>query len=206
MISENIRKVHGTPMCFKTIAELEAYQYAEEFEIDDIIHLLGVVSVGDGLGHARKVSLIDDTTGILLTDGRYANEVPDTRTNNKLDRGGYDGTAQDLKDEIDNKLNKGELPNLPDNLVTRDELDVEVESLKENIDFNFLATLGIEYGGILNNTNAKVSGKAYYDTIGKKLYKCIANTSINYADAIYFEAISRLVDVRLKGYQLILEI
>lgn len=86
MISENIRKVHGTPMCFKTIAELEAYQYAEEFEIDDIIHLLGVVSVGDGLGHARKVSLIDDTTGILLTDGRYANIVPNSKLSDKANK------------------------------------------------------------------------------------------------------------------------
>ena len=50
--------------------------------------------------------------------------------------------------------------------------------------------LGIEYGGVLNNANAKVAGKGYYDTANKKIYKCTANTSINYADAAYFEEIS----------------
>ena len=50
--------------------------------------------------------------------------------------------------------------------------------------------LGIEYGGVLNNANAKVAGKGYYDTANKKIYKCTANTSINYADSAYFEEIS----------------
>lgn len=50
--------------------------------------------------------------------------------------------------------------------------------------------LGIEYGGILNNTNAKVAGKGYYDTANKKIYKCTTNTSINYADAGYFIEVS----------------
>ena len=50
--------------------------------------------------------------------------------------------------------------------------------------------LGIEYGGILNNANAKVAGKGYYDTANKKIYKCTANTSINYADAGYFIEVS----------------
>ncbi|MBC2855235.1 hypothetical protein H3N56_01835 [Cetobacterium sp. 2A] len=51
-------------------------------------------------------------------------------------------------------------------------------------------TLGIEYSGILNNTTTKVAGKAYYDTANKSIFKCIRNTSINYADATYFTAIS----------------
>ncbi|MEG1365272.1 MAG: hypothetical protein RSC71_06900 [Cetobacterium sp.] len=50
--------------------------------------------------------------------------------------------------------------------------------------------LGIEYGGILNNANAKVAGKGYYDTANKKIYKCTADTSINYADAAYFIEVS----------------
>lgn len=71
-----------------------------------------------------------------------------------------------------------------------EKVDKFADDIQKNVDFNLLATLGIEYGGILNNTNAKVAGKAYYDTTGKKLYKCIINTSINYADAGFFEAIS----------------
>ncbi|MEG0583603.1 MAG: hypothetical protein RR476_03430 [Cetobacterium sp.] len=50
--------------------------------------------------------------------------------------------------------------------------------------------LGIEYGGILNNSNQKISGKGYYDTANKKIYKCTGNTSINYADAGYFIEVS----------------
>ena len=50
--------------------------------------------------------------------------------------------------------------------------------------------LGIEYGGVLNNNNQKVPGKGYYDTANKKIYKCTANTSINYADAGYFIEVS----------------
>ncbi|MGL4866385.1 MAG: hypothetical protein ACRC4T_25110 [Cetobacterium sp.] len=69
-------------------------------------------------------------------------------------------------------------------------MDQKIESIDSNIDFNLLATLGIPYGGILNNTNAKVAGTAYYDTANKKIYKCTTNTSINYADAAYFEEIS----------------
>ncbi|MGL4802918.1 MAG: hypothetical protein ACRC18_11700, partial [Cetobacterium sp.] len=68
--------------------------------------------------------------------------------------------------------------------------------------------LGIEYGGILNNSNQKISGKGYYDTANKKIYKCTGNTSINYADSAYFEEISNndllgkfknLIDIKFKG-------
>lgn len=69
-------------------------------------------------------------------------------------------------------------------------IDQKIESIDENIDFNLLATLGIPYGGILNNNNQKVAGTAYYDNANKKIYKCTANTSINYADAGYFIEVS----------------
>lgn len=71
-----------------------------------------------------------------------------------------------------------------------DGLNHKIETNRNTIDFNLLATLGISYGGILNNTSPKLAGVAYYDEIARKLFKCIANTSINYADAGYFEAIS----------------
>ncbi|MGL5639865.1 MAG: hypothetical protein ACRCW7_11115 [Cetobacterium sp.] len=50
--------------------------------------------------------------------------------------------------------------------------------------------LGVTYGGILNNSNAKTAGIAYYCTTNKKIYKCTANTSLNYADASYFMELS----------------
>ena len=51
-------------------------------------------------------------------------------------------------------------------------------------------TLGIPYGGSLNNTNAKTVGTAYYDSTTKKTYKCTIANSLNYADNNYYEAIS----------------
>ena len=69
-------------------------------------------------------------------------------------------------------------------------IDQKIETVDENIDFNLLATLGIPYGGELNNNNQKVAGTAYYDTANKKIYKCTGNTSINYADAAYFIEVS----------------
>lgn len=51
-------------------------------------------------------------------------------------------------------------------------------------------TLGIPYGGILNNSTSKVAGTAYYDNTTKKTYKCTSTTSLNYAESTKFEAIS----------------
>lgn len=50
--------------------------------------------------------------------------------------------------------------------------------------------LGLTYGGSLNTSSAKTVNYAYYDSTTKKVYKCIKATSINYADANCFEAIS----------------
>lgn len=50
--------------------------------------------------------------------------------------------------------------------------------------------LGLTYGGSLNTSSAKTVNYAYYDSTTKKVYKCIKATSINYADATYFTAIS----------------
>ncbi|MEG3013089.1 MAG: hypothetical protein RR795_01355 [Cetobacterium sp.] len=50
--------------------------------------------------------------------------------------------------------------------------------------------LGIEYGGLLNSNSQKYAGVSYYDTANKSIFKCIRNTSINYADAGYFTSFS----------------
>ena len=51
-------------------------------------------------------------------------------------------------------------------------------------------TLGIPYGGNLNNSNTKTEGTAYYDSTTKKTYKCTVTNTLNYADASKYEAIS----------------
>ena len=51
-------------------------------------------------------------------------------------------------------------------------------------------TLGLEYGGELNNSNTKTINTVYYDTQNKSFFKCFQENSLNYADSNYFEGIS----------------
>lgn len=51
-------------------------------------------------------------------------------------------------------------------------------------------TLGLEYGGELNNSNIKKVDTVYYDTQNKSFFKCFQENSLNYADSNYYEGIS----------------
>lgn len=50
--------------------------------------------------------------------------------------------------------------------------------------------IGLEYGGNIQDTGAKVTGKFYYDKALKYYYECIANNSLTYNDGSKFRAIS----------------
>lgn len=51
-------------------------------------------------------------------------------------------------------------------------------------------TLGLEYGGELNNSNTKKINTAYYDIQNKSFFKCFKENSLNYADSNYYKGIS----------------
>ena len=51
-------------------------------------------------------------------------------------------------------------------------------------------TLGLEYGGELNNSNTKKLNTVYYDTQNKSFFKCFRENTLNYADSSYYEGIS----------------
>ena len=51
-------------------------------------------------------------------------------------------------------------------------------------------TLGLEYGGELNNSNTKTINTIYYDTQNKSFFKCFQENTLNYADSNYYEGIS----------------
>lgn len=51
-------------------------------------------------------------------------------------------------------------------------------------------TLGLEYGGELNNSNIKTINTVYYDTQNKSFFKCFRENTLNYADSNYYEGIS----------------
>ena len=54
----------------------------------------------------------------------------------------------------------------------------------------FAQALGLEFDGELNNSELKESGKAYWDSNNKSIFKCLADNTLNYADSNYYEAIS----------------
>lgn len=57
---------------FSSIAEL---QTRKNLSVGDIVDVLGYCTAGDGTGHKRIISDIDDGTGIKLSNGLYANLV-----------------------------------------------------------------------------------------------------------------------------------
>ena len=50
--------------------------------------------------------------------------------------------------------------------------------------------IGLEYGGNIQDTGAKVTGKFYYDKALKYYYECIANNNLTYNDGSKFRVIS----------------
>ena len=50
--------------------------------------------------------------------------------------------------------------------------------------------IGLEFGGNIQDTGAKVTGKFYYDKALKYYYECIGNNSLTYNDGSKFRAIS----------------
>lgn len=50
--------------------------------------------------------------------------------------------------------------------------------------------IGLEFGGDIQDTGAKVTGKFYYDKALKYYYECIANNNLTYNDGSKFRAIS----------------
>ena len=50
--------------------------------------------------------------------------------------------------------------------------------------------IGLEFGGNIQDTGAKVTGKFYYDKALKYYYECIANNNLTYNDGLKFRAIS----------------
>ena len=50
--------------------------------------------------------------------------------------------------------------------------------------------LGIEFGGNIQDTGTKTTGKFYYDKALKYYYECIANNNLTYNDGSKFRAIS----------------
>ena len=103
-----------------------------------------------------------------------------------------------IKENTVKKLNKGDLKEkkeyllnynnnffvLSDSVLYGTQPDTVLEG-------NRLAEIiGLEFGGNIQDTGAKVTGKFYYDKALKYYYECIANNSLTYNDGSKFRAIS----------------
>ena len=108
----------------------------------------------------------------------------------KLDKGAvsteYD-TAKKIEDKIENLIKTKE-PSITKNTAFNKDFGTSEDEVLEGA--KLAETLGIPYGGILNNSNTKTEGTAYYDSTTKKTYKCTVTNTLNYADASKYEAIS----------------
>lgn len=69
-------------------------------------------------------------------------------------------------------------------------VDLNDYTTNNNLISQLEKVIGLTYGGDIQNTNAKVVGKFYYDNINKYFYECIVNNNLTYIDNTKFKAIS----------------
>ncbi len=84
----------------------------------------------------------------------------------------------DLITEINNSNGATMLMN-PSTLVTTSNLVAELEKIA-----------GLEFGGNIQDTGTKTTGKFYFDNVTKFYYECIADTNLTYNESSKFRAIS----------------
>ena len=132
-------------------------------------------------------SIIVNWTGKeLWVDKEFLNKELDKKLNKGEVSTEYD-TAKKIEDKIENLIKTKE-PNITKNTAFNKDFGTSEDEVLEGA--KLAETLGIPYGGILNNSNTKTEGTAYYDSTTKKTYKCIVTNTLNYADASKYEAIS----------------
>lgn len=80
-----------------------------EIELGDVIEIQGESEAGDGGHRLVKCENSSKLNGVSIGAGKFLNEIPNTRTSEKLDKGGYNGTAKNLSDELNKKASKSQL-------------------------------------------------------------------------------------------------
>ena len=142
-----------------------------------------IVSGGDLKG---KIQLEADKQ-YLADNGKWYQNIGGNRVWEKLgvpDELLIEISWKTLMDEIAKKENKI----LVKNTAFNKNFGTAENEVLEGI--QLVRTLGLEYGGELNNSNTKTINTVYYDTQNKSFFKCFQENSLNYADSNYFEGIS----------------
>ncbi|ERL26243.1 MULTISPECIES: hypothetical protein [unclassified Leptotrichia] len=115
-----------------------------------------------------------------------------------LKLGGVEYPIYRVKENSAKKLDKGVLKdkkeyllNYSNNSFVLSDSTLYGTTLGTSLEGNRLAEiLGIEFGGNIQDTGAKVKGKFYFDNVTKFYYECIENTNLTYNESSKFRAIS----------------
>ncbi|MCQ9627477.1 hypothetical protein HS141_11090, partial [Cetobacterium somerae] len=119
-------------------------------------------------GELLNMGSLQENKVYKANDGKYYKNIGGNRV--------WNGTG-----EIDDKFKE----------VTWERLNQDILALAIEDGKNMAKILGVEdYGGILNTSDLKKAGWAYYCTQNKYIYECLSDTRLNYADAEFFEPLS----------------
>lgn len=190
---------------YRTFKNLSEAVHQDNLKLDDIVTTLGLVSVNDGKGRSYIIKSSNDGNNIVYKNGMWFNDfnnLVETKVESlenmdlqskKLDKGAYNGTAQDLKHLIDVLATSGSITPIELDLIQyrKSITNSSMNDFKENSEF--VATTGCTDlpQGEVANVIYKVMGnglEAFQLAVGldtKKIYFRIFNVS--WSDYIVLE-------------------
>ena len=176
----NIITLKGTDLYFNN-NKIEFNKFVEENDLSNYAKLNGNNTfTGKIIGKEVKLDSIE--TNNLKVEGK--NVVTDTSNFAKLNTTNdftqkIKGTEIESKKLITDKL-----------LLNGVNVNLSDYSTNNNVIKQIENTMGIVYGGLIQDNINKVRGKFYYDNLTKFYYECIADTNLTYNDVSKFRAIS----------------
>lgn len=84
---------------------------------------------------------------------------------------------------------KGLIPTIPEASESRAGL-ISLAKIKELEGEKLEEIIGLKFGGNIQDTGTKTTGKFYYDNVTKFYYECVADTNLTYNESSKFRAIS----------------
>lgn len=84
---------------------------------------------------------------------------------------------------------KGLVPTIPEASESRAGL-ISLAKIKELEGEKLEEIIGLKFGGNIQDTGTKTTGKFYYDNVTKFYYECVADTNLTYNESSKFRAIS----------------
>ncbi|MGL5963056.1 MAG: gp53-like domain-containing protein [Fusobacteriaceae bacterium] len=146
---------HHISFCFPTMNLLIANtELKNKIELGNVIKILGESDADDGGHYLVKCENVDKIDAVYIGNGRFLNEVPNTKINEKLDRGSFTGTADGLSKIVNDwKISQKKIGN-PDYKTDLNDI-IEHGHYNSNFIGNLFDNLPV---GISGSFTLKVSG------------------------------------------------